>query len=334
MRINRRSLDRVIKNTIIERTTSDRSIIAIYLAGSLIEDDYSLGGTVDLDLFFVHTGVIEKEREIVRLTDEVHLDIAHHDQGDYRDTRNLRVHPWMGPTLISCEIYHDPGHFMDFTQASVRGQFDQPEYVIQRARAQSDIARQIWFKYENEQPEVGPDEICDYLQAIWNAGNAIASLSGGPLTERRFLLKLPQRAEVIGRPELFAGFMGLLGAENIDFDGIKEWLPSWEAAYDTQGEHTTTARLHPVRKQYYLKAFEAILAGDQPGAVLWPLVNSWTSIVSKLPGDSEHINNWCKILQELDFLEGGFKAKIESLDDYLDQVEELIDDWSRSQGIY
>jgi hypothetical protein len=334
MRINRRSLDRVIKNTILERTVSDRSIIAIYLGGSLLEDEYSLGGTVDLDLFFVHAGIIEQEREIVRLTDEVHLDIAHHDQGDYRDTRNLRVHPWMGPTIINCEIYHDLGHFMDFIQASVRGQFDQPEYVIQRARTQADNARQMWFKYEHTQPEVGPSEICDYLYAIWNAGNAIASLSGGPLTERRYLLKLPQRTEVMGRPELFAGFMGLLGAANINFDDIREWLPKWEAAYNTLDEHNAPARLHPVRKQYYLKAFEAILAGDQPGAVLWPLLNTWTHIISKLPVDSGQTIEWCKVFQELDFLEGGFKAKIESLDDYLDQVEELIDDWSRSQGIY
>lgn len=334
MRINRHSLDRVIKNTVTERTISDRSIIAIYLGGSLLEDDYSLGGTVDLDLFFVHAGTIDAPREIVRLTDEVHLDIAHHDQGDYRDTRSLRVHPWMGPTLTSCEVYFDPGHFMDFTQASVRGQFDQPEYVIQRARTQADSARQMWFKYEYEQPEVGPAEISDYLYAIWNAGNAIASLSGAPLTERRYLLKLPQRTDVLGRPELFAGFMGLLGAENIDFEGIKEWLPKWEAAYDMLEENKIPARLHPVRKHYYLKAFEAILAGDQPGAVLWPLVTTWTSIVSNLPGDSSIMEDWCTIFQKLGFLESGYKERIQTLDAFLDQVEELIDDWARSQGIY
>ena len=333
MRINRRSLIRVVKNTVDQRTMTDRGLISIYLGGSLIDNDYSLGGAVDIDLFFIHAGLIEQEREIIRLTDEVHLDIAHHDQKLYRDTRNLRVDPWMGPGVNECEIYYDPGHFMDFTQASVRGQYDRPDYVLERARKQADAARKIWFDYEFEHPEIGPKQIQDFIRALWNAGNTLASLSGSPLTERTYLLKLPQRFEVVGRPDLFADFMGLLGARNIEIEAIKDWLPLWETAYDAMDEAQTPARLHPVRKQYYLKAFNALLEGEQPGAVLWPLLNTWTHVVCHYTEGMQEMDSWCGIFHQLGFLEEGFGEKIQELDAFLDKVEETTDDWARSQGI-
>ena len=333
MRINRRSLIRVVRNTVAERTHADRNLISIYLCGSLLGENYSLGGTVDIDLFFLHTDKVEQEREIVRLTDEVHLDIAHHDQADYRDTRRLRLHPWMGPTISAAEIYFDPGHFMDFTQASVRGQFNSPEHVLQRARTQAESARGIWFAYEMKQPEAGPKQIIDYLQALRNAANAVASLSGPPLTDRRFLLNYPQRAEAVGRPGLHAGLMGLLGAPNVAGETIKSWLPAWEAAYDSLSEDLAPPRLHPVRKLYYLRAFEEMSQGEQPALLLWPLLRTWTQVVNILPQESEALGGWRAAVLELGLLGDGFGERIEALDVYLDQVEETMDDWARVQGI-
>jgi len=333
MRINRRSLIRVIHNTVEQRTRSDRNIVTIYLCGSLLGDEYELGGTVDIDLFFIHAGTVEEGREIVRLTDDVHLDIAHHDQRYYRDTRTLRLHPWMGPNINTCEIYYDPGHFMDFTQASVRGQFDQPEYVLNRARTQANSARQIWFAYENEQPEAGPSEIGDLLRAVGNAGNAISSLIGPPLTERRYLLQFQQRTDSLRRQDLFTGFMALLGAQNVEIDSIRSWLEPWEAAYDLLRPGKTLSRLDPVRKQYYLRAFESILDSQQPGAILWPLLSTWTLIPNNLPKNTPARESWQEAFRELGFLEDGFSKRIMGLDNYLDQVEESLDDWARAQGI-
>ena len=333
MRINRGSLVRVIRNTVQQRTRSDRNIISIYLCGSLLEDEYEIGGTVDIDLFFIHIGPVEVEREIVRLTDEVHLDIAHHDQKDYRDTRHLRVHPWMGPNINNCEIYYDPGHFMDFTQASVRGQYDRPEYVLKRARTLADSARSFWFTYEMEHPEAGTSEIIEYLQALANSANAITSLSDPPLTERRFLRKFKMRTGILGRPGLYHEFMGLLGAQKIEFDTIRGWLPAWESAFDQLAEQGAPARLHPVRKQYYLQAFKSILESDQPGLMLWPFIHTWTQIVDNLAENSPIMQDWRAAFSQLGFLEDGFGERIKALDGYLDQIEETIDIWARSQGI-
>ena len=95
------------------------------------------------------------EREIVRISDEVHLDIAHYSRKLYRQTRELRLHPWLGPILYGCKILYDPQHFMDFTQASVRGQFYRPDQVMGRVQPQVENARQIWLAFTS--PRDGPD---------------------------------------------------------------------------------------------------------------------------------------------------------------------------------
>ena len=333
MRINRSSLLRVIRNTVTQRTRNNPNLLSIYLGGSLLGNDYALGGAVDIDLFFVHAGAVEQGREIVRMTDEVHLDIAHHEQRAYRQPKALRLDPWMGANIKTCEIYYDPGHFMDFTQASVRGQFDHPDNVLVRVRKQAEEARQIWFKYEMEIPRPGPKEIGDYLRSLWNAGNAVASLSGSPLTERRYLLQYPQRAQAVGRPGLTAGFLGLLGAQNVEVETIRGWLQTWATAYDALPADRSPASLHPDRKFYYLLAFEEILDGEQPMAALWPLLNTWTRITNNLPGDKTVNETWQGVFQQLGLLDSGFGERIEALDAYLDLVEETIDSWARRQGV-
>ena len=141
MRITPAMLNKIARDTVAQRTRQDHSILAIYLAGSLFSGEPLLGGTADIDLFFIHNDVVSPEREIQRLTDEVHLDIAHHGREEYTQARTLRLHPWLGHSIINCNIMHDPQHFMDFTQASVRGQFDQPENVLSRVQGQAEHAR-------------------------------------------------------------------------------------------------------------------------------------------------------------------------------------------------
>jgi len=200
MRITRDTLLKIVRDTVNQRTRSDRGLLAVYLHGSLLEEEYLLGGATDIDLFFIHSDTIPTPREIVHLSDEVHLDIAHHLHRDYRNTRQLRLHPWLGPTIKDCRILHDPQHFLDFTQASVRGQFDRPDYVLERSRKQLESARQIWLSLHEAHPDPSPKDIVSYLRALENAANAVAGIYGSPLTERRFLLRLPARCEAAIQP--------------------------------------------------------------------------------------------------------------------------------------
>ena len=90
MRITPALLLKIARDTVAQRTRSDRGLLSIYLHGSLLEDDPLLGGTADIDLGVIHDEEYSMEREIQRLTDEVHLDIAHHARSDYRWARSLR----------------------------------------------------------------------------------------------------------------------------------------------------------------------------------------------------------------------------------------------------
>ena len=332
MRITHEALMKVVHRTVEQRTRSNRNLLAAYLCGSLLEEKYLLGGTTDIDLVFIHADTSEEEREVVRLTDEVSLDIAHHLHKDYRNTRHLRVHPWLGPTIFSCQILYDPQHFMDFTQASVRGQYDNAEYVLDRSRQQAEHARQIWFGFQGEHSLTGPEQIATYLRAVEHAANSVASLNGAPLTERRFLQKFPQRAAAVGWPGLYPGLLGLLGAPNVGRQELQAWLPMWEEAYESL-EGSAPPRLEPPRRAYYLQAFRAMIKGDQPEEVLWPLLRTWTLAIRSLPNEGPQREAWEDALRFLGLLGDSFNERVAALDAFLDNIEEILDHWAEEHGI-
>ncbi len=334
MRITRDTLLKIVRETVVARTRSERGLLAIYLDGSLLDDDYLLGGTTDIDLFFIHTDDVTMAREIVHLSDEVHLDIAHYFHRDFRQGRSLRIHPWLGPSLSRCKIMYDPQHFMDFTQASVRGQYDQPDHVVERVNKRLASARQVWLEFHEQQPEAGPKEVLGFLRALGNAVNAVVGLSGPPLTERRFLLRFPQRAEAAGKPGLYAGLLGMLGAANADVDKIKSWLVSWEAAYHAIPFEQIPVRLHPHRRIYYRRAIDAMLESNQPQAALWPLLHTWSMAMMALPQDAPARESWGEAMHLLGLLGEDFYVRVAGLDAYLDTIEEILDNWAHSQGVY
>lgn len=334
MRINRQTLLKIAEDTVTQRARQDRSILSAYLSGALLsEEDCLLGGTADIDLTFVHLDAPPVEREVQRLTDEVHLDIAHYDQRDFRQARNLRLHPWLGPTIYACKVLYDPQHFMDFTQASVRGQFNRPDYVLGRARSQAEHARQIWSGFAGQIPgQPGPKELAGYLRAIDHAANSVASLNGPPLTERRMLLQFPERAESVGHMGLYPALLGMLGAPRVDAAAIKFWLPGWRHTLEALTQDNLPVKLHPCRHNYYHRAFETILESDEPSAVLWPLLRTWTLAVAHLPENDPGIAAWGEACQRLGLLGDGFAERVEALDAFLDLVEETIEQWSRQRG--
>jgi hypothetical protein len=307
--------------------------LAIYLHGSLLYGDPILGGAADIDLYFVHNNSFDQGREIVPVTEEIHLDIAHHPRSLYTQPRHLRSHPWLGPIVDGCKILYDPQHFMDFTQASVRGQFNQPDNVMGRARSQVERARQIWLSIHNSSRTDGIDLLNDYFRSVDHGVNAVAVMSGPALAERRFLLEFPRRAEAIQQPGLQAGLMGLLGGPNIDADALRTWIPDWRSAYLSIPAETRPAGLHLARLIYYYQAFEAMLSGSQPMAILWPFMLTWTETMTLLPPDSPARPAWQEAATRLGLLGPGFAQKVTALDAFLDTIEEILEMWAQKTGV-
>jgi hypothetical protein len=333
MRINRNMLLKLANDTVEKYVRDDRSIVAIYLQGSLLSDSPLLGNTADIDLFFIHSDEVSVEREIIRVSDEVHLDISHHSHRLYRQPRELRVHPWLGPAIYGCKIMYDPQHFIDFTQASVRGKFNNPENVIIRVQRQAVHAREIWESFNNHPHPPDPQDATVYLRALEHVANSVAGLSGQILTERRFLSELLMRAESVSKPGLYAGFLGLLGAPTVDAGTMRSWLPEWRQAFTALTGNPAPVRLNPYRLLYYERAMEVILESQTPHDALWPLWHTWTHIICALPAEASHFSVWQKAGEQLGLLGDAFDEKIEALDAYLDLAEELLEAWARRNGV-
>lgn len=333
MRITRQVVDKIIGETVESRTQKNRNILSIYLTGSYLFDDYLLGGTADIDLVMVHIDQPETEREIIRLTDELHLDIAHHFHRDYRQARKLRVDPWMGPAIFECKILHDPQHLMDFTQAAVRGQFDRLDFVSERARSMLESSRQSWLSRQLEGGGSDPADVLNYLRSLEQAANAVAGITGHLLTERRFLREFPVRAAAVSRPGLYAGLMGLLGANNLTRDQVRSWLPAWEQDYLAPGSFIRPTRLHSERLPYYRQAILTLLDTDQPMASLWPLLWTWTRLALLNASEATPIDEWRSACTILGLQGTELQSRVDALDAFLDNIEEAIEQWERSSGM-
>ncbi|MDX9865044.1 MAG: hypothetical protein RBT34_09585 [Anaerolineaceae bacterium] len=334
MRITRASLMKLAKAKVAEMVYNDRSLVCIYLTGSMLREAPLLGGTIDIDLMCIHRSEPPIAREIVRFTDEVHLDIAHYDQQLFQQPRALRHDPWLGSYL--CEdpiVLHVQQHWFEFVQAGVSDQFFLPENILKRCRPQAEAARQIWLAFYSDQVGEGPQQLQQYLRALEGAANAIACLNGSPLTERRFLLEYPARAAAIQRPGLAAGLEDLIMQDSLSLDTWQSWLADWADAFDSASQsENVPARLHPTRKAYYLRAMEAMWT-ENPAAALWPFLQTWSRMRGLLHPSAPALQAWDKIAETLALTPAHMEDRLNALDAYLDMVEETLDAWQENQGL-
>ncbi len=334
MRITRELLLKLATQTVEERVRSSRDVMTVYLIGSLLGDQPLLGGCTDIDLVFVHTSAPLKEHEIVPISPEVHLDIAHHSQSLYNHPRHLREHPWLGAAIYANPLLlHDTQHWFEFTQSSVGAQFYRPDYVMVRARQQAEEARRLWADMQSGAASPNSNAVHTYLRSVGAAANAVSILSGEPLTERRFLMLFPERAEAIHRPGLAAGLLDLLGGETTEPELLRSWLPHWEAALQAVGQAADfPTRLDPARLAYYQRGIAALLENDPPLNALWPLLTTWSLAMDWLPPESPHHAAWEEARAALHLEAASFSERLSSLDAYLDNVEETLDAWAQENG--
>ena len=333
MRINTDLLLKYARDHVKSHTRGVHDIVAVYIQGSLLEESPLVGGAGDVDLVMIHDRMMENdERQIVRLTDEICLDIVHTPREQYRQPRDLRVHPWLGPVIYYCKIIYDPQHFMDFVQASVRGQFERADNTAHRSRSLLEQARQTWLKLQEGNEGGTPAEIWHYLRAVEDASNALVVLTGMPLTERRFLMRFPEYATAVGRPGLASALQGLIGTQHCNLNMVTEWVESWRSAFVDLPIEKANGYLDPNRLNYYLRFFETF---TEPEAfyqgILWPLLNVWTGTAMAYPGTNQP-GGWTAMMRQLNLLGGGFENRLGALDMYIDTAEEILAEWSSVYG--
>ena len=335
MRITRELLHRIAEDTVVERAKNDSTILAAYLHGTVLDgEDPVLGGAADIDLVFIHEHY-DQQREIIRMTEDVTLDIEHHSKEMYQPAKDLRTRPWLGNTMFSCKALYDPQHFVDFTQAGVRGLFFHYENVLARAEELMNRARTTWLYFHNRETQSGPDQVMVYLQALENAANAVACLFGPPLGGRRFLLHFMNLADSIGQAELYPDLIQLLcggamqvGQQNVE--EIKGWMFEWEDDLKRLNQtYEVPPALNIHRQAYYMRAYEAMLGSDQPEAALWPLLHTWTTMAQTMPSQA---GAWQAVIERIGLMGEDFEGQLDGLDAFLDRVELLVEGWEPDGG--
>lgn len=334
MRITRDILLKAARTVAQQRTLRDKHILCVYLTGSVIDDLALLGGTADIDLIFVHDTPPPQPREIIRLTPDVHLDLAHHDQSLYNQPRELRIDPWIGSYLLKDPIVlYGTQHWFEFIQATVMASFYRPETVLLRSLPLVEKARQTWLDFQLAPQEPDSDQIWSYLQAVEQAANSLAILEGPPLTERRFLLHFPERVSELGYPGMAAGLVDLVSPRKPSVESFERWISDWKSALQAIGTlDECPLHLSPIRHGYYTRAVEA-LYNDEPAAALWILLHTWTRAILHLQSDEESMENWKNCLTELEIYGEHFEHRMNNFDQFLDQVEEIIEKWADKNGI-
>jgi hypothetical protein len=331
MNITRENLVRIAKETAVKTALSDPELVAAYLTGSLRTDNPFLGNATDVDIVFVHLSEPKIHREIIPLTPEIHLDIIHNPRSLYDKPKELRIHPWMGPELYDSLPLYITHHFFEFIQAGVRDRYHEPANIEMRSRRLADNARQVWKNLPGGQPH-GPQTILEYLKSISLAANAVALLTGNPLAERRFLIQFPERARAAGQPGLAAGPLNLLGANQVDSATLAGLLPEWEKTFiEAGGSPSVNSHIAAPRLGYYKAAFKAILESENPQALLWPLILTWTLSVSVLPATWSV--RWRSACVALGLDEASFGERLDGLDHFLDTIEALLDQQAAGHGL-
>ncbi len=337
MRINRQTLLKITNETVKKRVRESHSILAVYMYGSLAqEEEPFLGDSTDIDLVFIHEFDNGKKREIIGLTEEITLDIENHSRTDYRAPRELRSHPWLGPAIYKFTILHDPRHFLDFAQASLRDQFFAPDNVLARAQAFTASARQAWMSLLSA-GNSSPETVEKFLQAAADSANGFASLEGDPMPERRLLTQFFERTQTMGQPALYSGLLEILGAGEMSAEDLSQCLSAWDIAYSAACSVTNTApeawAVLPVRKRYYRNAYEAQMQSERPADALWNLLLTWTRAVSYLADNHSAHKDWSAMMTQIGLLGQNFADKLEALDSYLDLLEETLEGWGLARGI-
>lgn len=334
MRINREILMKAARDTTAKMVNQNHRLVCVYLTGSMLSSEPMLGGTTDIDLVVIHDDEIFIEREIIPLNDDIHFDISHLPSAFFRQTRNLRVDPWIGSYMCLNPIcLHDSQHWFEFTQAGICSQCDRPDYILQRSRAMSEAARQNWFAVNSIPKTEGNNRLVNYLKSLECAANAIALLSGAPLTERRFLLEYPERAEKIGRPGLSSGLIDMLMMDSPSDNEWDQWLQDWETALiETGNIDKCPPRLYSSRTHYYVRS-AAALHSDHPSAALWILIHSWSLACTILNDSSPSMIAWQDISKKLGLNQENIKNRMDELDAYLDMVDETLDWWGNEHGV-
>jgi hypothetical protein len=329
MRFTHDALMKLTRESVEKRFAHDPNVTAVFLVGSLRPEHTEVDSAADVDLLVLHNGELPRDREIVKLSNDYHLDISYEPASLYAQPRELRGDGWRGWAMWDPRLLYQKGRFFEYTQSVVRAQFDDPANIIKRARFFSAPARQAWYEMQQNAESASPLKL---FNAIYNAANGLASLTGAPIPERRLLAEFPARAKSIEQDDMIQTLFACVAA-GVNAQVIMRWLPAWEQAFKASALSPGDLRLHSSRLSYYRTAIEAQLAGDLPSAAVWPMLFTWALAAENGSFDEQQVNDWAGVCAALGLSAEALPERLQSLDAFLDRLEEILEQVSVDNGL-
>ena len=335
MRITHGLLLKNAKQWVMERQAADHSLVCAYLSGSLADSDDAedalIGGAGDVDVVCVHNSLNPPDRELVRLTDRIHLDIWPVAQSAYEDPKQLRMNPWIGHDLFrKPPVLFDKNHWFDFVLAGAFSKYDQPENVVLRALYFLNNARERLQAMAFG--EVAPQAwLSAYLQSLSDGANLLAVIADGPLSTRRLLLAFPARAADLEIPQWTGCLIEAFSRGVPESDTLAQWIRQWDEVFNRQAEPTgMPPDLDPLKIPYYRQAMETF-APSAPMSALWILL---FTLGQRLAISSETTPpSVVEMLQSVGLGEETREEREESLEALIDDAEEVLEEWAKNRGL-
>jgi hypothetical protein len=331
--IERATLVKIARDTAARRMAARPSLLSAYLIGSVAAGEPLLGEATDIDLVLIDSNPPPVAREVMRLTDQVALDIHHRHRSDYANPKTLRGHPWLGPEMAEPMFLSDPQHFFELAQSSARGQFYRAEYVAARARAFLAWARDAFHigLLPGAEPEA-PVSLDDFGQGLLYAANAVISLTGFPAAGRRLVMRLEAAGGKLSRRDLYDEFQALLGGAELPAAEAQALLADWLEAYRA-GQSTTDERIHPARRTIYERGFRAQIQADRAAEALWLMLLTWNACLNNIPTPGPLAERWQAFLNRLGMADPeAYAARVAQAIGYVTLVDESVERWAEQNG--
>jgi len=333
--IERDTLLKIARDTAAQRMAARRSLLSAYLTGSVAAGEPLLGGATDIDLVFIDADAPPAAREIIRLSDQVALDIHYRAKADYAHPKELRVHPWRGPEMAAPVLLSDPTHFFELAQSSARGQFHRPDHVAVRARGFVAWARdELHVGLLPGMDPSAPVTFAALCRSLLYTANAMITLAGPPGAGRRLVMKLETAAQALRayRADLYDEFMAMWGAEAIRQADARQCLADWSETYRA-GQSPADELIHPARRTIYERGFQSQIEADRAGDALWLMLYTWQACLKNLPADSPAADKWVEFLERLGMASPAeFAARVEQARAYVTLADEVVEAWAERNG--
>ena len=315
------------------------SLKAVVLAGSVARGEPPLGDAVDIDIILIDDFIPDPPYESVRLSDNVFVDAVFVRTVDYADRKALRAQHFTAPALNAALILHDPRHYFDILQASIRAPYNKPDNIYARARsafseAQRSVDRLSLWREDPSPALPSFDLLSDLRQALAFTAHSIILLSGQP-GDAVGARKLMVRFEAAARrhqPELYPLSLAALGVSDVQSSTVESMLTDWLTLYKSANHRGVTDPLvHPAKRGYYERGFRALLAEGHAINILWLVEDTLAACVCDLDPLPE---SWLNYRQTTGKYSGvAFVERIRQAEQLVALADETLIAWAKKESV-